>query len=137
MPKKSKSLPPGRNPPIFVDIGEQLDKPRVRKKGGPTGLTERLIVLWGMYQGWSNVETAHYANIGPVTAKRLRNKYFDNFLSVFNCPVIAKVGPNEFQCRFCSEIRSRRSYAQRHFMSHLFALEIAENIDLDDAPVAL
>ncbi len=133
----NKSLPPGRNPPIFFDIGQQLEKPRVRKKGGPLGQQEVLIILWGMHLGWSYKEIAHYANIGVVTARRERDDFYDNPLRVFHYPVITRLGPNSFQCRFCSETRSRRTQAQRHFLSHVFAHEIAQNIDLSFVPEAL
>jgi len=137
MTTQNKSLPPGRYPPIFFDIGEQLEKPRFRRKGGPLGSAEILIVLWGMSQRWSHKEIAHYANIGAKTARSVRQDFYEDPLRVFHFPVITRLGPNSFQCRFCSETRSRRTQAQRHFLSHVFAHEIAQNIDLSRVPEAL
>ncbi len=137
MTTQNKSLPPGRYPPIFFDIGEQLEKPRFRRKGGPLGSAEYLIVLWGMSQRWSHKEIAYYANIGAATARRERQDFYDDPLRVFHFPVITRLGPNSFQCRFCSETRSRRTQAQRHFLSHVFAHVIAQNIDLSRVPEAL
>ncbi len=134
---QNKSLPPSRNPPIFFNIGEQLNKPRVRKKGGPLGGTERLMIVWGFCQGWSNKEIAYYANIGVRTVQHKLDRYFDDPLFVLELPVITRLSKNSFQCRFCSETRSRRSQAQRHFLAHMFAHHIAQNIDLSDVPVAL
>ena len=60
MPTQNKSPPSGRNPPIFFDNGNQLSKSRIRRKGGPIGLPEQLVILWGMYRGWSKKEAAHF-----------------------------------------------------------------------------
>ena len=135
MATKNKSLPPGRNPPVFFDIGEQLDKPRIRKKGGPLGTSEILTILWGQCHGWSKKEIAYFANVGVLTVRNQVDGFYDNPLGVLELPVITRLGPNSFQCRFCSETRSRRTQTQRHFLSHLFAPEIAQNINLSVLPV--
>ena len=132
MTTRNKSLPPGRNPPIFLDIGQQLDKPRIRRKGGPVGSAEKLVILWGMSQGWSRKEIAYYANMGVVTVRHEIKNFAYKPTDVFYLPVITRLGPNSFQCRFCSETRTRRTQAQRHFLSHMFADWLARDIDLSE-----
>ncbi len=132
MTARNNSLPPGRNPPIFLAIGQQLDKPRIRSKGGPVGMAELLTIIWGACQGWSNKEIGYYANVGVRTVKKKLNGFYDDPVSVLKLPVIARLGPNSFQCRFCSETRARRTQAQRHFLSHMFADWLARDIDLSE-----
>ena len=64
----------------------------------------------------------------------VKNKLYDNPLSLFDYHVVIHQGKGEYQCVFCGETKSRLSQCQRHVLAHFFAHHIAQNIDLGDIP---
>ena len=69
-------------------------------------------------------------SISTRTVERVKNKLYDNPLSLFDYHVVIHRGKGDYQCVFCGESKSRLSQCQRHVLAH----HIAQNIDLGDIP---
>ncbi len=95
---------------------------------------ERLAMLYGIYRGCTQVRIHKEWGMSVSAVRDFKRGIYDDFLSVFRLHVIDRVGNGVFQCRLCGQPRSKLSAVQRHLLSHFFAPEIAENIDLNDMP---
>jgi len=73
-------------------------------------------------------------HVSTRTVDRVKNKLYDNPLSIFDYHVVIHRGKGDYQCVFCGESKPRQSQCQRHVLAHLFAHHIAQNIDLGDIP---
>ena len=60
----------------------------------------------------------------------MKNKLYDDRLSIFQYHVVIHRSKGDYQCVFCGESKSRQSRCQRHVLAH----HIAQNIDLGDIP---
>ena len=103
----------------------------------PLSVLEKEAILVGMYWGLTVNRIASTWEVSKGSVKRFKNGLFEAPLSVFRLPVISRVGNGLFQCRLCGDAKNKLSQAQRHLLSHFFAHEIAQNIDLNDMPEAL
>jgi len=94
-------------------------------------------MLYGVYRGWGAGRISRFCRISDRTVRRFRRGLYGDPLSVFKLPVVNRVGNGLFQCRLCGEPRSKRTQIQRHLLSHFFAHEVAQTIDLRDMPESL
>ena len=127
--RQSRSgIPPHpRKPPIVGEL-ETLSKLPVRTRGESLSALEHLAVLNGIRYGLTPARIAKQHGFSKTTVQRIKNRIYQNPLSIFELRVISHSGKGMYQCVFCGEAKARLSVAQRHVLAHFFA----QNIDLGD-----
>ena len=136
MPRTIGIPPVNREPPCFQHLKEMEQVPRIHKRK-PLSVNEKIGILYGVYRGWGAGRVSRFCRISDRTVRRFRTSLHDRPLSVFDPPVVNRVGNGLFQCRLCGEPRNKRTQIQRHLRSHFIAHEIARNIGLRDMPESL
>lgn len=128
--KESMGIPSiSRQTPIMLDI-KILKQLPPRAPNGRLLMLEKLAIINGIHRGLTVSRIAKTYKMSVRTVNRFKAGLFGDPLSVFNLPVVIRIGKGLFQCRVCGEVKNRLSQAQRHVLGHYFAPEIARNIDL-------
>ncbi len=135
-PKQSTRKPPKNwETPIAQDIKRLEQKPPRTGSESPSRL-EKLAMLDGIHHGLTGDQTSAEHKISTRTIQRFKRGLYDDPLSLFDMRVIgADMGI--YYCRVCCELRNKLCQVQRHLLSHFFAPEVAQNIDLNDLPEPL
>ena len=103
-----------------------------RKAGGvsPHGMTtERgLVVLWGIYRGWTDVVAARRAHCSPLTARKSRVGFQEHPETIFYYGLLERRLRGKrpfFKCNVCrsnlTNITERK--ARDHVLLHFFTRE--------------
>ena len=121
-------------PLIASELDRLREKPPRASKNEPIDQLERLAILNGIRDGDAPSRIARQWSISTRTVERVKNKLYENPLSIFEFHVVIHRGKGDYQCVFCVESKSRQSRCQRHVLAHFFAHHIAQNIDLGDIP---
>ena len=135
MPRQHTGIPPkNRLPPIMDDLKELESMPPRTGYGDRLSDLERMAMLHGMDLGMPVGRIAARWKMSKSSVQRFKRSIYDDFLSIFRLRVVQRTGNGLFQCRLCGEPRGKLIQAQRHLLSHFFAPEVAQNIDLSDLP---
>jgi len=94
----------------------------------PLQMERDIVVLWGMYRGWSIPVIADATKVSRPTIERVRRRFVDNPAEVFRCPVLRKVLRGDkplWTCHFCEEeMRGSEKKAREHVASHVLSPDI-------------
>ena len=115
-----------------IRVIKQSVRPRGRNKRHsslyPVRMERDIVVLWGMYRGWSNPVIADAVKSSVSTVERLRRRFAQDPSLVFNCPVLQQGirGTKPlWRCEFCgASLLVTEKEAREHVAGHLFSKEI-------------
>ncbi len=119
------------------DLKELESMPPRGGRGDPLCDLERMAMLHGADRGLSAARIGAKGKMSKTTVRTFKKNLYENPLSVFRLPVVQRTGSGVFQRRLCGQPRSKLSQVQRQLLSHFFAHEVAQNIDLGDMPEML
>ena len=131
MPRKIEKLL------ILDSIGDRLKDQQPRAHYSHLDDDDRLLILWGLYRGWSIRKTAETLPTSQSTVKNFRAKLFQDPAIVFEIPVLKLTEPKSYQCSLCGETRPTRMKGMRHVLAHVLPYEVARDVPLDDCPKPL
>ena len=117
-----------QKPPILTHIGARL--PKKREKGRHLSVEDKLVILWGLTNGWSVDRIATSLPAGYATVARYKSRVFEDPKVVFELPVVSTLGKHGYRCRLCGEERSKKVKVMRHVLAHVLPYEIARDIHL-------
>ena len=103
---------------------------KLDSKARPTQMMERdIIVVWGLYRGWTAGFTAKNARVHPATIRRRRAFYAANPAALFELPILHR-GLRVYRCEFCgSHIPTKSERAAReHVAEHVLSPEIVKSL---------
>ncbi len=93
---------------------------------------DRLYILWGWSQRWSNRKIAGGVPCSIPTVHRYKRLVMSDPGVVFQLPLLLQVGPRKYRCQFCTETRPTRERAMRHVLSHIMSVGYAKTAPLDN-----
>ena len=99
-----------------------------RRSSYPLGMERDIVVLWGMYRGWSNRVIADATRASGRTIRRLVRRFANRPSLIFECPILHQGLRGKrrlYRCEFCGALMviSERK-AREHVASHLFPREV-------------
>ena len=100
-----------QKPPILTHIGARL--PKKREKGRHLSVEDKLVILWGLTNGWSVDRIATSLPAGYATVARYKSRVFEDPKVVFELPVVSTLGKHGYRCRLCGEERSKKVKVMR------------------------
>ncbi len=87
-----------------------------------------LVVLWGMWRGWSNAAISRLVGVHPSTIKRYKQTFYKRPWNVFGSPVLhrgVKGGKTLWTCQVCGdEMTGSEQKAREHVAGHMVPMEI-------------
>ncbi len=88
-----------------------------------------IVVVWGLYRGWTVAFTAKTARAHPATIRRRRAFYAANPAALFELPILHR-GLRVYRCEFCgSHIPTKSERAAReHVAEHVLSPEIVKSL---------
>lgn len=96
----------------------------------PLQMERDIVVLWGMYRGWSMPVMADAVMVSIPAIERVRRKFINEPYAIFRCPVLHKVLRADkplWTCQFCGEqMREAERKAREHVASHVLSSDIIE-----------
>ena len=104
---------------------------RTPRGQGPGGIkhwltdADRLFLLWAWMSAWSNARAARELPCSPAVVGKFHRDLIFDLNIVFELPVMLQVGPRQFQCQYCSDIRPHRIKCMRHVLRHFMPIEWA------------
>ncbi len=132
-PKQSTRKPPQNwDTPIAQDV-KRLEQKPPRASRERLSRLEKLAMLDGIHHGLTGEQISAEHKMLTSTIQRFKRGLNDDPLSLFDMRVIG-VDMGTYYCRVCGELRNKLCQVQRHLLSHFFAPEVAQNIDLNDLP---
>ena len=86
-----------------------------------------IIVLWGMYHGWSEPMTAKQARTTVKTVRKCKDAFYEDPSLIFKTPVLTRDmrwKTKIWRCQFCESVitGSERS-AREHVAGHVLVPE--------------
>ena len=87
-----------------------------------------IIVLRGIYRGWSTLTTSRYVGCGTTSVGRVRNRFHKNLSEIFRNPVLSGIlrsGKVVWRCEVCGlplpgmSERKARIHVARHFVPEM------------------
>ena len=95
-------------PPIKEDINDYL-KSGIRDRPRHLTTHDKLIVIWGLVNRWSEINIAAYIGMSKSTVHSYKNKIVDHPQIVFEqLPLYTQIEARKFRCRICREQRPSR-----------------------------
>ena len=116
-------------PPLLEKQVESALRVLAQYKGAARDfVAERhLVVLWGLWRGWSARVTARKLGVHPSTIHRDRKRFNTDPSKIFWLPVLHKALRGNkplWTCLFCGEeMRGRERPAREHVARHVVSLE--------------
>ena len=111
-------------------------KQSVRPRGGkkrhsslyPVRMERDIVVLGGMYRGWSNPVIASEVRSSVSTVEWVRRKFAQDPSLIFQCPALQRGIRGSkplWRCEFCeASLLVTEEDAREHVAAHLFSKEI-------------
>ena len=124
-----KCLVGGGNLSLDKLVKEAMETVRSFPKGtaGSLGMDRDLILIWGLYRGWSDAAIAKVLRVHPTTVKRHMEKLTEHPSLIFRCPVMRKgirYKKTVWICEFCEEeLEGSDREAREHVASHVCSIE--------------
>lgn len=91
----------------------------------PMQMERDIVILWGMYRGWSNPVIADALRCSTKTVERFRHRLLRNPGLIFLCPVLHKEhkgGKPLWRCEVCSVSMScSEPKAREHVIAHILS----------------
>ena len=110
---------------------------RIPRGSGPGGVKswlnhqDCLYILWWWSQGWTNTRIAEGVPCCASTVRKVQVELIEDLDFLFKLPIMFQVGPRQYECQFCTQIRSVRVRCMRHILSHFFPIEWAETAPVE------
>ena len=119
---------------MYLQVADSLRQIKAMKRSTKTGrfvsryplLAERdIVVLWGMYRGWSDRSIADAIRTSDRTVRNIRNRYYSNPRMIFHHPVLHQIVRYRaplWICLFCgAQLTTAEKDAREHVAMHVMS----------------
>lgn len=110
-----------RRSPILDALAER--EPRIGQ--GKLSEEDKLVIVWGIYKGWTTKKIAEKIPASTHTILSLWRDWEEQPTLILDLPVLVHLPDSNFRCEICGETRPTKFKIYRHVIAHVAPKDIA------------
>lgn len=107
--------------PILAILADR--EPRIGQ--GQLSDEDKLVIVWGIYRGWTTKKIAEKIPASTHTVLSLWRDWEERPTLILDLPVLVQLPDSKFRCEICGENRPTKNKIYRHVIAHVTPKDIA------------